>query len=283
MAVEEHTVGSLGELLDRVTPPAPDPESGRHRYAGVYRGSGCATWPLLTSLDRLGGTAPPHTKRHLELHVLRSFIRYSRPHLRDSAANDWELLVLAQHHGVPTRLLDWSWSPLVAAHFATLAARPGEGCAVWRLDWHRMHRHYGLDEIALLVADLERLGGAARGSDTERSRRNDTIREVMPAAFTPASLARGRDLTPFACLIEPPALDARIVAQAATFTVCTEAARPFDEFLEREGLDGVLTRFIIPPDAIARVRDQLDLAGMDERRLFPDFDGVAAFIRRWYA
>ena len=295
MAVEEHTVGSLGELLDRVTPSAPDPESGRHRYAGVYRGSGCAAWPLLTSLDRLGGTEPPHTKRHLELHVLRSFIRYSRPHLRDSGANDWELLVLAQHHGVPTRLLDWSWSPLVAAHFATLAARPGEGCAVWRLDWHRMHRHYGLNPIALLVADLERLGGTLHGERyeggdaerkdgaAERHLRGDALSADAPPAFTPASLvSREGDLAPFACLIEPPALDARIVAQAATFTVCTDAARPFDEFLEREGLDGVLTRYIIPPDAVDRVRDQLDLAGMDERRLFPDFDGVAAFIRRWY-
>lgn len=267
MAVTEHTVGSLGELLDLVTPSEPDPESGRHRYAGVYRGSGCASWPLLTSLDRLGGTHPPHTKRHLELHVLRSFVRYSRPHLRNETANDWELLVLAQHHGVPTRLLDWSWSPLVAAHFATLSARPGEGCAVWRLDWHRMHRHYGLQEIALLVADLEQLGRRGRTG----------------TPFTPATLMSNEDdQPPFACLIEPPALDARIVAQAATFTVCTDAARPFDDFMVSEGLGESLTRFEIPPDAIARVRDQLDLAGMDERRLFPDFDGVAAYIRRWY-
>ena len=49
-----------------------------------------------------------------------------------------------------------------------------------------------------------------------------------------------------------------------------------------EGLGDALTRLVIPPDAIARVRDQLDLAGIDERRLFPDFDGVAAYIRRWY-
>lgn len=267
MPVAEHSVESLGDLLDRVTPDTPDPESGRHRYAGVYRGSGCASWPLLTSLDRLGGTRPPHTKAHLELHVLRSFVRYSRPHLSDNATNDWELLVLAQHHGVPTRLLDWSWSPLIAAHFATLAARPGEGCAVWRLDWHRMHRHYGLEEIALLVADLEQLGRRGRSG----------------APFTPATLiADADDQKPFACLIEPPALDARIVAQAATFTVCTDARRPFDDFLIAEGLGDVLTRFVIPADAISRVRDQLDLAGMDERRLFPDFDGVAAYIRRWY-
>lgn len=265
MSIAERSIDSLGALLDLVTPEAPDPASGRHRSAGVYRGSGCATWPLLTSLDRLGGVDAPHGKAHLEPHVLRSFVRYSRPHLRHDPANDWELLILAQHHGVPTRLLDWSWSPLVAAHFATLAAQPGEPCAVWRLDWHRMHRHFGLEPIALLIADLERLPDA-------------------PAEpFTPAALlTRGAD-RPFACLIEPPALDDRIVAQAATFSLCTETSRSFDAFLESEGLSDALMRFVIPAEAVPRVRDQLDLAGMDERRLFPDFDGVAAYIRRWYA
>ncbi|MDQ2669020.1 MAG: FRG domain-containing protein [Gemmatimonadota bacterium] len=269
MRIAEHTVGSLGELLDLVTPSAPDPRSGRHRDAAVYRGSGCVDWPLLTSLDRLGGTHPPHTKAHLEAHVLRSFVRYSRPHLHGNAANDWELLVLAQHHGAPTRLLDWSWSPLVAAHFATLAARGDEPCAVWRLDWHRMHRRFGIQEIALLVSDLERLPPGRTG-------------DGVP--FTPAVLMEsGGRIPPFACLIEPPALDARIVSQAATFTVCTETTRSFDEFLMGEELGDTLTRYVIEPDAVPRVRDQLDLAGMDERRLFPDFDGVAAYIRRWYA
>ena len=75
---------------------------------------------VLTSLDRLGGSEPPHTKARLEEHLLRNFIRYSRPLLATPPINEWELLVLAQHHGLPTRLLDWTYSPTVAAHFATL-------------------------------------------------------------------------------------------------------------------------------------------------------------------
>jgi hypothetical protein len=59
--IEEERVESLGELLDRVTPREHDPVSGRIRDPSVYRGSGSPEWPLLTSLDRLGGAHPPPT------------------------------------------------------------------------------------------------------------------------------------------------------------------------------------------------------------------------------
>ncbi len=43
-----------------------------------------------------------------------------------------------------------------------------------------------------------------------------------------------------------------------------------------------LTKLIIPRDSVDSVRDQLDLAGIEEKRLFPGLDGVAASIRRYY-
>lgn len=263
MEVATICIRSLGELVDRITPADPDPETGHRRDTGVFRGGGDADWPLLTTLDRLGGVHPPHTKVGLEAHLLRNFIRYSRPHRSDLATDDWELLVAAQHHGLPTRLLDWSYSPLVAAHFATLGDR-GRDCVVWRLDWRRVHRAFGLPELAQTIRDLHSLGG----------------RE----GFTPWRLFEGElNGQEFACLLEPPSLDARIVVQAAAFTLCTDASQSFDQFLERHGLLDALTRFTIPATEVGRVRDQLDLVAVDERRLFPDLDGVAAELRRYYS
>ena len=267
MPIAEIEIASVGQLVDEVTPLEPDPVTGRHRDTGVYRGSFDPDRPLLTSLDRLGGIDPPHTKARLEGHILRSFIRYSRPYLpHTTPADRWELLFTAQHHGVPTRLLDWTYSPLVAAHFAT-ARRPAYHGprVVWRLDWMQVHEAFGLPRLALLIQDLDaHFGGGG--------------------PFTPADLFElDGPPAPFDCMIEPPSLDARIVAQAATFTLCTDTSRPFDAFLEEHGLASALTKLIIPAGAVQRVRDQLDLASVDERRLFPDLDGVAAAIRRYYA
>ena len=262
--MHELTIGSLGELIDAVTPREPDSATGRRRDTGVYHGVSAADRPLLTSLDRLGGVDPPHTKAHLESHILRNFARYSRPHLPAPLANEWELLVIAQHHGVPTRLLDWSYSPLVAAHFATANAVPGRDCAVWRLDWQAVHSAFELQHLALLIQDLMN---------------PDTFGIGRP--LLPWDLFKGVS-RPFAGLIEPPSLNDRIVAQAASFTICSDTSRSFDSFLELHGLGHSLTKLIIPANAVPSVRDQLDLAGIEEKRLFPGLDGVAASIRRYY-
>lgn len=262
MSIQEITVRSLGELIDALTPQQPDPATGRYRDTGVYHGSLSARSPLLTSLDRLGGTDPPHTKAHLEAHLLRNFIRYSRPYLSAEPVNAWEFLVIAQHHRVPTRLLDWSYSPLVAAHFAIRERTLPLDRAIWRLDWQHVHEAFNLPRLALLVEDLGNL-------------------LVEEGSFTPWQLFHG-NLEPFACMIEPPSLDARIVAQAAVFTLSSDPRQPFDRFLENHGLMEALTKFVVPMDAVPWIGDQLDLAGIDERRLFPDLDGVAAALRHYY-
>ena len=264
--IEERRVESLGELLDRVTPREHDPVSGRIRDTSVYRGSGSPGWPLLTSLDRLGGVHPPHTKGHLEEHVLRNFIRYSRPFLRSQPGDEWELLVSAQHHGVPTRLLDWSYSPLIAAHFATLAGPPEGDKVVWRLNWRLVHEHFELPPVAFLVQDLDAML-QARGIQS--------LGELMGRPH----LGEAR----FVCMLDPPALDDRIIAQSATFTICTDKTQSFEQTLRDEGLACALTRYLVPRERVNYVRDQLDLCALDERKLFPDLDGVAAQLRRYYS
>jgi hypothetical protein len=175
------------------------------------------------------------------------------------------MLVAAQHYGLPTSLLDWTTSPLIATHFALLDGEQTTDRVVWRLDWRTIHRVFDLPDLALMIEDLENLFAKDR-------------------PFTPWMLFnRNRAEPPFACMFEPPSLDERIVAQAAVFTLCSDTSQSFNSFLVQHDLESTLTKFIIPAHAIACVRDQLDIASVDERRLFPDLGGVAAQLRRYYS
>jgi hypothetical protein len=152
-----------------------------------------------------------------------------------------------------------------AAHFATVDPDDGADRAVWRLDWKAVHKRFELPDLALLIQDLEGMMG--------RDRR-----------FTPSALfAMPPDARPFACMLEPPSLDSRIVAQSATFTLCSDKRQSLDRLQEQHGLGGALTKLVIPAAERGRIRDQLDLVSVDERRLFPDLDGLANHLKRYYS
>src|SRR5947209_7571565 len=86
---------------------------GRFRSQFAFRGMSVASHNLKTSLMRLGGEFDQY-----EGHLLRNFRKYA--HSQTSSDDSiWNWLALAQHHGLPTRLLDWTYSPYVALHFAT--------------------------------------------------------------------------------------------------------------------------------------------------------------------
>jgi FRG domain-containing protein len=262
-SIEEIPIRSLGQLLDHVTPKQKDPASGRLRDNAVYRGLENTGWDLLTSLDRLGGPTSPHAKAHLEPHVLRNFVRYSRACFPQHPHVEWEHLVIAQHHGAPTRLLDWTYSPLVAAHFATFKGEKGVDRVIWKLDWFAVHEHFQLPRRAILNLEDEVL----------RPFRLKTIWDLCnPEVDHPA----------FVCLLEPPSLDPRVVAQSAAFTLASSTTKSLNRVLSDCGLASAIKKFVIPADAVDVVRDQLDLCRIDERCLFPDLDGVAKILTRYY-
>src|SRR5688500_2117466 len=112
----ESRATSWAGLLEELYRESWDPDLRRHRSPFVYRGMPNAANDLKTSLMRLAGDTKVSK---LEGHLLRNFRKYARA---DAAAGSsvWNWLALAAHHGLPTRLLDWTYSPFVALHFATM-------------------------------------------------------------------------------------------------------------------------------------------------------------------
>lgn len=109
----------------------------RHRSPYAFRGLSRADYDLKTSLIRLGANYAL-----LEAHLLRNFQKYSPREVveRDSV---WHWLTVAQHHGLPTRLLDWTYSPDVALHFATSNMEyVNEDGAIWAVDFHQAINSY---------------------------------------------------------------------------------------------------------------------------------------------
>lgn len=85
----------------------------------VFRGLGDTGYELLPSIGR-----SPHYSEAKERALLFAFRRRVSQFTNDADFSEWDHLALAQHHGLPTRLLDWTTNPLVAAYFAVWSA-PG--------------------------------------------------------------------------------------------------------------------------------------------------------------
>ena len=88
----------------------------------------------------------PNTARRIEEGMVETFRRYAYD--TTSLASDaslWEWLALAQHHGLPTRLLDWSKSPYLALHFATYkASLMTRDSVIWVIDPLRFSNEFAV-------------------------------------------------------------------------------------------------------------------------------------------
>jgi hypothetical protein len=256
--MHEHIVESWRELHELLYADTWNAPLRLHRSTDAYRGCSDAASDLSSGIVRIGGDS------ELERQLMRAFRKYAA---QDAVPHDtdWDWLALGQHHGLPTRLLDWTYSPYVALHFATQnREKHDRDGVVWCVDYVRTHE--------LLPRPL-REALAEEGANVFTT---ELLSEASPGL---------RDLEEydedFVLFVEPPSFDARIVNQYALFSVISRPDTSVDEWIRAH--DDLARRIVIPAELKPEVRDKLDQANITERVLFPGLDGISRWLARYYA
>lgn len=263
------TVTRWADLVDVLHSPRMIPKQkkqGRHyRAPFVFRGMSDSTWPVATSLERL--KSPPDV---VEQPLLRSFRKYA-PRGTFGRQSEWEALAVAQHNGLPTRLLDWSVSPLIAAHFATSEREHfSKHGIIWCVDVIALR-----DQV--LPPDIVRsITGTAALFDVA------LLEQDFPTlAHFDATRWRMGDACVF---FEPPSIDARIANQTGILSAMNGASVSHQQYFEQLARThpNVVHRIVIRKSAKSEIRDKLDQNNIHERMLFPGLPGLCDWLKRYY-
>jgi hypothetical protein len=196
---------------------------------------------LTPTLARLQLRAPHPSLPHLERRLVRDFERQSVPYLSRALDGPWDVLAVAQHHGLATRLLDWTANPLAALWFAV----------------------------------------REEPTSREHDRRNDgavwfvepSDGDIVEDGASPFDLTDTK-------FFRPRHLNARIVAQQGWFSAHALDGE-IDRFIGLDpasGYAGQLKAVTIPAGCFADVRGDLDRLAVNQASMFPDLDGLSRHL-----
>ena len=238
-----------------------DPEVKRLRNTYFYRGLSRVDHKLVTTLNR----NCKDKAEDLEPFLLRNFAKYAS--IMDPSVNDsvWRAMIVGQHHGLPTRLLDWTISVPMALNFAVSETDYNEmdqnDCVVWRYDVKEINellpRKYkeALTYAVFTVDDLAKLSDGIKEYDSD----------MGDSAFI---------------TLEPPSIDHRIVNQYSYFTIMPAGITDLEDYLDKK--TNKTERYIIDKSLRWDIRDTLDQWNISERTVYPGLDGLSTWLKRYY-
>ena len=175
------------------------------------------------------------------------FMRRAHPFVSEATyipREPWDYYFLMQHFGMPTRLLDWTESALVAIYFTVRTSLERDDGCVWMLNPRSLAR-------------------AAKGYDNILSA--SEAAEYLPPIWSHQALP------PLPAAIQPPFNSRRLAAQRGAFTIHGSDPAPLDSHAP---LRDALAQIIIRRSAKSAMRDELDTAGITESLVFPDLAGL---------
>jgi hypothetical protein len=224
----------------------------------AFRGQKDARWPIYSSLSRyfLDFNVHKDAWEFQEKRVVRIFKRQAHLFLTHVPLDDsdFEWLALMQHHGTPTRLIDFTWSPFVAAFFALQNAI--DFAAIWAIFPPNIdHSHHQVIR-----------GGEIIDAPTMWLRNTGNYGKH----FLPGN-------KPFVITGEPHIMNQRLIAQHGTFAVPGKLDEPLEAILsDYEYPEKVIVKFELNTKIIrdTAMKDLYD-SNISDATLFPGIDGMA--------
>lgn len=252
--LETVQVNEFKELLDQVE------QFQLSHEASWYRGSSDGGHKLVPSLFRHTVKKKIEELSQLESDITTRFVQRSQPFLDRTLKNDWDKLFLMQHYGVPTRLLDWSENPFVAAYFALSGyERHKKDAAFWMCDpiiWNRS----ALQHISF--------GGGVLDESS------DQLHTYAPG--TPIPQMPKHPIMIYGTYNSP-----RIVAQRGGFALFGQGLEEMEKVYKQDTFaKGCLKKLVIPKDKILLIRESLFRKGFTESVVFPDLEGLSRELKR---
>jgi hypothetical protein len=257
--LEEIRLTSWSEVHEALFEDSWNNEIKRHRSSYAFRGLSENHEKIENSLMQLG-----RNFQQMEKHLIRNFRKYAH---KDVVEHDsiWNWLSLAKHHGLPTRLVDWTFSPYVAMHFLTSSMQKyAEDGAIWAVDYVKVHEHLP-EKLKKLLSE--------EGSDVF------TI-DMLNSAIKDLNEFDSLSKEVFLLFYEPPSIDQRIINQYALFSLLSSPAAYMDDWLKK--YPGSFKKFVVNAELKWEIRDKLDQANITERVLFPGLDGLSVWLKRLY-
>jgi hypothetical protein len=223
-----------------------------------FRGQENAEWGLLPKIYRYPdmGLSDEYEIRE-QFCTLAPVLSNGTPVTEQPDAANWAWYFLMQHYGVPTRLLDWTESALVALYFAVRGNDGSTPAAVWALDPWTLNRR-------LLRTDAVIPPGDPGILESDRRR---------VAKWLPYRFAHRRRLPRFPVAVYPTHTAVRISAQKSCFTVHGQERLGF-EILAKDALRRCIVKVEIPAWSTREIRDALETCGLEETSVFPDLEAL---------